>query len=131
MLSRTQTYAVSGVVNYGVGHPTAEDLNARIEDAFEQEERLELVRQLTKFLFDEVFTIPTVSVYHIWPLGPAVDDWEWTFPVVRVPFQLGVHTPSLGPSRSGKENDPGYLQLLRHTTAEATSGITRSSLRRI
>ena len=88
LLSRTQTYAVSGVVNYGVEHPTAEELNTRIENAFEQEERLELVRQLTKFLFDEVFTIPTVSVYHIWPLGPAVDDWEWTFPVVRVPSNL-------------------------------------------
>lgn len=88
LLSRTQTYAIAGVVNYGVEHPVSEDLNGRIENAFEQEERLELVREYTKFLFDEVFTIPTVNVYHIWPLGPEVDDWEWTFPVVRVPSNL-------------------------------------------
>ena len=88
LLSRTQTYVIAGVVNYGVEHPVSEDLNARIENAFEQEERLDLVREYTKFLFDEVFTIPTVNVYHIWPLGPAVDDWEWTFPVVRVPSNL-------------------------------------------
>ncbi len=88
LLSRTQTYVVAGVVNYGVEHPVSEDLNVQIENAFEQEERLELVREYTKFLFDEVFTIPTVNVYHVWPLGPAVDDWEWTFPVVRVPSNL-------------------------------------------
>ncbi len=88
LLSRTQTYAVAGVVNYGVEHPMSEELNAKIETTFDREERLELVRQLTKFLYDEVFTIPTVSIYHIWPLGPEVDDWEWTFPVVRVPSNL-------------------------------------------
>ena len=88
LLARTQTYSKTGVVNYGVEHPLGEDFTTRIEETFEQEERLELVRQFTKFLFDEVFTIPTVSVYHIWPLGPAVDDWEWTFPVVRVPSNL-------------------------------------------
>ena len=88
LLSRTQTYAVAGVVNYGVEHPMSEELNASIETTFDREERLELVRQLTKFLYDEVFTIPTVSIYHIWPLGPEVDDWEWTFPVVRVPSNL-------------------------------------------
>ena len=88
LLSRTQTFATGGVVNYGVEHPIAEELNARIAETFDKEERLELVRQLTKFLYDEVFTIPTVSIYHIWPLGPEVDDWEWTFPVVRVPSNL-------------------------------------------
>ena len=88
LLSRTQTYAVAGVVNYGVEHPMSEELNAKIETTFDREERLELVRQLTKFLYDEVFTIPTVSIYHIWPLGPEVDDWTWTFPVVRVPSNL-------------------------------------------
>ena len=88
LLSRTQTYVVAGVVNYGVEHPVSEDLNVKIENAFEQEGRLDLVREYTKFLFDEVFTIPTVDVYHIWPLGPEVDDWEWTFPVVRVPSNL-------------------------------------------
>ena len=88
LLSRTQTFAISGVVNYGVEHVVAEDYTSRIEDAFDREERLELVRQFAKFLFDEVLTIPTVSVYHIWPLGPEIDDWEWTFPVVRVPSNL-------------------------------------------
>ena len=88
LLSRTQTYAVAGVVNYGVEHPLSEELNAKIETTFDREERLALVRELTKFLYDEVFTIPTVSIYHIWPLGPEVDDWEWTFPVVRVPSNL-------------------------------------------
>ena len=88
LLARTQTYSKTGVVNYGVEHEIGEDFTTRIEETFDQEERLELVRQFTKFLFDEVFTIPTVSVYHIWPLGPAVDEWEWTFPVVRVPSNL-------------------------------------------
>ncbi len=88
LLSRTETYAVSGVVNYGVEHEIAEDLNLRIAETFDREERLELVRQFSRFLFDEVLTIPTVSVYHVWPLGPEVDDWEWTFPVVRVPSNL-------------------------------------------
>lgn len=88
LLARTETYAVSGVVNYGVEHEIAEDLNMRIAGTFDREERLELVRQFSKFLFDEVLTIPTVSVYHVWPLGPEVDDWEWAFPVVRVPSNL-------------------------------------------
>ncbi len=88
LLSRTQTFVVAGVVNYGVEHPVAEDYNSRIEEAFDQEERLELVRQFTKFLYDETLTIPTVSIYHIWPLGPEIDEWEWTFPVVRVPSNL-------------------------------------------
>ena len=88
LLARTQTYSKTGVVNYGVEHPMGEDFTTRIEETFDEEERLELVRQFTKFLFDEVFTIPTVSIYHIWPLGPEVDDWEWTFPVVRVPSNL-------------------------------------------
>ena len=88
LLSRTQTFDITGVVNYGVEHPVAQELNEKIAVTFDREERLELVRQLTKFLFDEVFTIPTVSIYHIWPLGPEVDDWEWAFPVVRVPSNL-------------------------------------------
>ena len=88
LLSRTTTFHTEGVINYGVEHQIAEELTERISAAFVQEERLELVRQLTKFLYDEVLTIPTVSVYHVWPLGPEIDEWEWTFPVVRVPSNL-------------------------------------------
>ena len=88
LLSRTTTYSIEGVVNYGVEHQIAEDFTQRISGTFDQEERLELVRQFAKFLFDEVLTIPTVSVFHIWPLGPEIDEWEWTFPVVRVPSNL-------------------------------------------
>ena len=47
-----------------------------------------LVYRSMKFLFDEALTIPTVSIFTTWPVGPNIDEWTMTFPVVRVPSNL-------------------------------------------
>lgn len=88
ILSRTTSYSTRAAINYGVEHPIAEDLTARIAKTFDTEERLELDRQFAKFLFDEALTIPTVSIFTTWPVGPSIDEWTMTFPVVRVPSNL-------------------------------------------
>jgi peptide/nickel transport system substrate-binding protein len=88
ILSRTTSYSTRAAINYGVEHPIAEDLTARIAKTFDTEERIELDRQFAKFLFDEALTIPTVSIFTTWPVGPEIDEWTMTFPVVRVPSNL-------------------------------------------
>ena len=88
ILSRTTSYSTRAAINYGVEHPITEDLTARIAKTFDTEERIELDRQFAKFLFDEALTIPTVSIFTTWPVGPEIDEWTMTFPVVRVPSNL-------------------------------------------
>jgi peptide/nickel transport system substrate-binding protein len=88
ILSRTTSYSTRAAINYGVEHPIAEDLTERIAKTFDAEERIELDRQFAKFLFDEALTIPTVSIFTTWPVGPNIDEWTMTFPVVRVPSNL-------------------------------------------
>ena len=79
----TRFFSTKGVVNYGLEHPISEDLTNLVNETFDDADRLELVRQFAKFLFDESLVIPTVSVFQIWPLGPAIDEWETLCCVTR------------------------------------------------
>jgi peptide/nickel transport system substrate-binding protein len=79
----TRLFSTKGFINYGVEHPIAEDLTDRVNETFDDEERLELVRQFAKFLFDESLVIPTVSVFQVWPLGAKIDEWETLCCVTR------------------------------------------------
>jgi ABC-type transport system substrate-binding protein len=54
----------------------------------DEEERFEISRQMSKFLFDHAMTIPTVSVYQVWPVGPEIDEWEMVCCVTRVPSNI-------------------------------------------
>ena len=88
VLSRATFFSTRAAVNYGVEHPIAEDFTNQIAKTFDYEERIELDRQFAKFLFDEALVIPTVGIFTTWPVGPNIDEWTMTFPVVRVPSNL-------------------------------------------
>lgn len=81
-------FSTDATINYGVEHPILQEFTKRVSGTFDDQERLEIVRDFGKFLFDEALIIPTVSVFQIWPVGPEIDEWEMLCCVTRNPTNL-------------------------------------------
>ncbi len=57
-------------------------------DAFDQDGRDEISREISRFRFENASTIPTASVFRGWPVGLDIDEWEMVCCVARLPSNL-------------------------------------------
>ena len=87
-VARFTNFRPGVVINYGAEHDTLTAMSDKAVATIDEEERFEISREMSKFLFDHAMTIPTVSVYQVWPVGPEIDEWEMVCCVTRVPSNL-------------------------------------------
>jgi peptide/nickel transport system substrate-binding protein len=75
-VERFNSFRPTSAVNYGLEHDIITNLYNTGVTTMDEDQRFEIARQMSKFLFDNAISIPTVSVFQVWPVGPDIDEWE-------------------------------------------------------
>ncbi|MFQ6026997.1 MAG: ABC transporter substrate-binding protein [Dehalococcoidia bacterium] len=86
--SAFNVFRSASAVSYGLEHPIVEELlNSAVSKA-DEEARYEDYRKVSRFLFENAVTIPTVNVFRVWPVGTRIDEWDMPCCVAHVPSNL-------------------------------------------
>ncbi len=63
-------------LNLGFEHPEFQALLDEARDTNDDDARFKLQADITKWMFDNVMTIPLYDENSVFPLGPEIDEWE-------------------------------------------------------
>ena len=63
-------------LNLGFEHPEFKGLLDQARDTNDDDERFKLQADISKWMFDNVMTIPLYDENAVFPLGPEIDEWE-------------------------------------------------------
>jgi peptide/nickel transport system substrate-binding protein len=74
--------------NYGFAHPITDPMIVDIRAAFDETDRYEKLRELSKFMFEQSVTIPIMNVAVVWPLGPQIEPWDFWCCAALIPSRL-------------------------------------------
>lgn len=62
-------------ISFGFEHPFFTDITNRALQTVDDEARWALQGEASKWIYDNVMTLPLYERYDIWPLGPRIDPW--------------------------------------------------------
>lgn len=62
-------------ISFGFEHPFFTDITNRALQTVDDEARWELQGEASKWIYDNVMTLPLYERFDIWPLGPRIDPW--------------------------------------------------------
>jgi peptide/nickel transport system substrate-binding protein len=62
-----------GLINFGAEHPWLDEMVAKAEKTGDFEKRMEIQREIAKFIHKNVIHIPIATINVVWPIGPEID----------------------------------------------------------
>ena len=62
-------------ISFGFEHPFFTDITNRALQTVDDESRWALQGEASKWIYDNVMTLPLYERFDIWPLGPNIDPW--------------------------------------------------------
>ena len=74
--------------SYGWSHPISDALVEQMNATFDTEDRFQVTRDLTRFLFEQSATIPLLNTGASWPISDQVQPWDWNCCIASYPSRL-------------------------------------------
>jgi hypothetical protein len=73
----TQGISSKGLIMRGMEHPYLDEITDAILNEPDFERRIELSRQVAKWILENSVHFPVASINLVWPVGPEIDVWNF------------------------------------------------------
>lgn len=77
IIAYTQGISSKGLIMRGMEHPYLEEMTDAMLNEPDFEKRIELSRQVAKWILDNSVHFPIASINLVWPVGPEIDVWNF------------------------------------------------------
>jgi peptide/nickel transport system substrate-binding protein len=77
----TSVFNSANSLNFGFEHPEFQAIMDEARTLVDDDARWDAIGEMTRFIFDNVMSIPVYTQNEVWPLGPNIGRWD---PLPRV-----------------------------------------------